>query len=264
MRPVFLQVGILDRASGSAYYEAGNTKLVAAVCGPHAVTQREGDWERALLEVSFRRAGWSSHGIGEEGRVSKRDPGHYGEIADAAQFEQDGVLGSGDSTTHNDMEREAGLFLSRALESVLLLRQYPGAQIDVSVLVLEEDGSTTSAAVTVAALACADAGLDMVDLLVGSTVALRRDESGGRQASTEPDMEGERQAVDGLLVLAWQPSLCRIANLRWQGGVEDAREEDGSSGVAAAEAFSTALEAAISAGAAMYQAVRLSLEEAAQ
>ena len=47
---------------------------------------------------------------------------------------------------------------------------YPKSQIDVFVKILEDDGCTLASALTVASLALSDAGIQMFDLLVGTSL----------------------------------------------------------------------------------------------
>ena len=47
---------------------------------------------------------------------------------------------------------------------------YPKSQIDVYVTILEDDGCTLAAALTVSGLALADAAIQMFDNLVGASV----------------------------------------------------------------------------------------------
>ncbi len=52
--------------------------------------------------------------------------------------------------------------------------RYPKALIDVYVMVLEEGGSSLATAITAAAAALADAGIEMVDMVIGATVGVHR------------------------------------------------------------------------------------------
>ena len=49
---------------------------------------------------------------------------------------------------------------------------YPKSQIDVYVTILEDDGCTLAAALTVSGLALADAAIQMFDALVGASVVI--------------------------------------------------------------------------------------------
>lgn len=61
-------------------------------------------------------------------------------------------------------ERELSATMQAALEPVVQLQAFPKAVLDVYCTVLEAGGSELAAAVTAAAMAVADAGIEMVDL----------------------------------------------------------------------------------------------------
>merc|ERR1719149_324350 len=53
MRRVFLRLGAVSQAAGSAYIELGRTKVVCSVYGPHQTEGRE-YLQRGQLETSLR------------------------------------------------------------------------------------------------------------------------------------------------------------------------------------------------------------------
>jgi exosome complex component RRP41 len=60
---------------------------------------------------------------------------------------------------------ELGHLLQRALEATLLLQLYPKSRLQVSVVILADDGGRLCAAINAASMACVDAGIPMKDLL---------------------------------------------------------------------------------------------------
>ncbi|EDL11486.1 mCG3764 [Mus musculus] len=144
LRPVYARAGLLSQAKGSAYLEAGGTKVLCAVSGPRQAEGGErgsgpagagGEAPAALrgrLLCDFRRAPFS-------GRRRRAPQGGGGE------------------------DRELGLALQEALEPAVRLGRYPRAQLEVSALLLEDGGCALAAALTAAALALADAGVEMYD-----------------------------------------------------------------------------------------------------
>lgn len=151
LRPVELRVGAVPNAAGSAFYQQGKTKLIAGVYGP-----------RQLV-------GLHSHGLAE------------GVLNVEIQFANFASRQGADG----EFEKRALLYssvLQRALESVVLLGRYPKAAIDITILVLEDDGAVLSASLAAASLALADAAIEMKDLIVGATVHL----VGGSGPSAKP------------------------------------------------------------------------------
>ena len=70
-----------------------------------------------------------------------------------------------------EQERQASIALESALKPALLLDRYPKSTIEVYALVLESDGGEESACLIAAALAAADAGIEMIDLPASVGVA---------------------------------------------------------------------------------------------
>lgn len=62
-------------------------------------------------------------------------------------------------------ELELSRFLEQALTGAVRLETFPKAVVDVYVTVLEDDGAALAAAINVASLALADAGVEMTDLV---------------------------------------------------------------------------------------------------
>ncbi|KAG9474768.1 hypothetical protein GDO78_003303 [Eleutherodactylus coqui] len=130
-RAVFVRAGLLSHAAGSAYVEAGGTKVLCAVSGPRGGGESGGG--RLLCELRwapFSRAGcWSSPAA---------------------------------------PSRQAGQLLQESLEAAVRLERYPRAELAVWALVLEDRGSALPAAISCASLALADAGVELYDLAVGA------------------------------------------------------------------------------------------------
>ncbi|XP_028624589.1 exosome complex component MTR3 [Grammomys surdaster] len=194
LRPVYARAGLLSQAKGSAYLEAGGTKVLCAVSGPRQAEGGErgggpagagGEAPAALrgrLVCDFRRAPFSGR--------RRRAP-----------------QGSGE-------DRELGLALQEALEPAVRLGRYPRAQLEVSALLLEDGGSALAAALTAAALALADAGVEMYDLVVGCGLSLTPGPS--PTWLLDPTRLEEEHSAAGLTV-ALMPVLNQVAGLLGSG-----------------------------------------------
>lgn len=99
-----------------------------------------------------------------------------------------------------------------ALGGVLLLEKYPKSQIDVYVLLLEADGSSAAAAICVASLALANAGIEMRDLVSACSVAL--DSQGRVVLDGAADEEG---AAQGVLAVAYAETLNAVTQCTMTG-----------------------------------------------
>jgi exosome complex component RRP41 len=135
LRPVKLQVGVLSNADGSAYIEHGKNKILAAAFGPREMHPKHLSLQdRMVLRCRYHMAPFS---------VQERK-----------------------SPAPSRREVELSKVIKESLEPALFLELYPRTGVDVFVEVLQADGGTRCASITAAALAIADAGVPMRDLVV--------------------------------------------------------------------------------------------------
>ncbi len=134
LRPVKIEVGILERADGSCYMEMGGNKVIAAVYGPREVHPRHlQEVTRAIVRYRYNMASFSVE--------ERKRPG-----PDRRSYELSKV------------SREA-------LEPVILTSFFPRSVIDVFVEVLQADAGTRTAGINAAAVALADAGIPMKSMI---------------------------------------------------------------------------------------------------
>jgi exosome complex component RRP41 len=135
LRPVKLEVGVIPNADGSAYVEHGKNKILAAVYGPREVHPKHLSLQdRAVLKCRYHMAPFS---------VQERK-----------------------SPAPSRREVELSKMIKESLEAAVFLDYYPRTMVDVFVEVLQADGGTRCASITAAALALADSGIPMRDLVV--------------------------------------------------------------------------------------------------
>lgn len=140
VRKIRCGLGALTRADGSAYYEQGNTRVLAAVYGPrdpgvassddNAGVDVRCEFSTALFATASRARGWK---------------GDRRSLA-------------------------AARVLSRAYRSVIVPKHTRSSRIDVYVQVLQDDGAVLSAAINAGSLALVNAGVPMIDLVVACSV----------------------------------------------------------------------------------------------
>jgi len=139
LRPVKMEVGILNNANGSAYVEFGKTRVIAAVYGPREPPQKHIVLpHRAVLRCRYHMAPFST----EERK----------------------------SPAPSRREIELSKVVREALEPIVMSELYPRTSIDIFVEVISADGGTRTAAVNAASLALADAGIPMRDLVAAVAV----------------------------------------------------------------------------------------------
>jgi len=134
MRPIQLEVGVLQTADGSASIRQGKTYILAAVYGPRELHPRHLTLnDRAYLRVVYRMATFS---VPDRKRPAP-----------------------------SRREREISMVIANALKPALFLEEFPKTVVDVFIQVIQADGGTRCAAINAASLALADAGIPMKTLV---------------------------------------------------------------------------------------------------
>lgn len=139
LRPIKLEVGVLEKADGSAYVEYGRTKIMAAVFGPREIHPRHlAISEKAVIRCRYHMAPFSTE--------QRKSP------------------------APSRREVELSKVIREALEPAVFTEYYPRTSIDIFIEVLQSDGGTRCAGITAASLALADAGIPMKDLVASVAV----------------------------------------------------------------------------------------------
>jgi exosome complex component RRP41 len=134
LRPISITANPIRNATGSAYIEWGNNKVLAAIYGPReALPKHTSDPDRAIIKCRYMMAPFSS--LEEHGRVGM-----------------------------NRRATEISKVTKEVFESVVLLDLFPGNEISIFVEVLQGDGGTRAAGITCASVALAASGIPMRDM----------------------------------------------------------------------------------------------------
>ena len=147
LRRIQCNMGVFGQADGSAYLEQGNTKVLAAVYGPHEVrgsNKSKTSHDRALVNCQYSMAVFST---GERKRRPRGDR----------------------------KSLEMTMHLRQAFEAAIKTELYPRSQIDIFVEVLQADGGNYCACVNAATLALIDAGIPLRDYVCACTASLVND-----------------------------------------------------------------------------------------
>ncbi len=140
IRKIEAKVGIIKRADGSAWFKIGDTEAYAAVYGPRNLYPKfMQDPRRGIIRCHYNMLPFS--GSGERIR-----PGG------------------------NRRSKEISVVTEDALMPVLDLSKYPNAVVDVFIEFPQTDAGSRCAGITAAAMALADAGLPMKDLVCAVAV----------------------------------------------------------------------------------------------
>ncbi|MFH1224634.1 MAG: exosome complex exonuclease Rrp41 [Candidatus Diapherotrites archaeon] len=184
LRPVKIEAGVIPRADGSAYLEWGQNKVLVGVYGPReCVPKHKANPYRAVVQFTYRMASFSV-----PDRKNPR-PGRR--------------------------EIEIGKVCGEALERAIFVERFPNTKIDVNVEILDSNAGTRVAGLVAAAVAVADAGIPMRDLVSSCSVG----KFGGKVAvDLNKDEEDADDAVD--IPMAILPSSGEVVLLQLDGMVK--------------------------------------------
>jgi len=146
LRRLQCRMGVYGQADGSAYLEQGNTKVLAAVYGPHDMrdSRLRPLHDRVVVNCQYSMAVFST---GERKRRPRGDR----------------------------KSQEMSQHLKQTFEATIKTELYPRSQIDIFVEVLQADGGNYCACVNAATLALIDAGIPLVDYVSACTASLVAD-----------------------------------------------------------------------------------------
>lgn len=190
LRPLRLEVGLLDKADGSAYIEQGKNKILVAVYGPREAHPKHIAMpERAVIRCRYHMAPFS---------VDERK-----------------------SPAPSRREMELSKVIRESLEPVVMTDLYPRTTIDVFIEVLQSDGGSRCAGITAASLALADAGIPMRELVAACAV-------GKIQGKIALDLsDAEDKYGDADLPVALVPNMGLVTLLQMDGNLTTAEFEQG-------------------------------------
>ena len=190
LRPLKLEVGLLDKADGSAYIEHGKNKILVAVYGPREAHPKHIAMpERAVIRCRYHMAPFS---------VDERK-----------------------NPAPSRREMELSKVIRESLEHVVMTDLYPRTTIDVFIEVLQSDGGSRCAGITAASLALADAGIPMRELVAACAVGKIQ----GKMALDLSDAEDKYGDAD--LPVAYVPNAGLVTLLQMDGNLTTAEFEQG-------------------------------------
>ncbi len=182
-REMTAKAGVIPQADGSAVFKIGNSTAYAAVYGPQELHPRfMQDPKTGLLRCHYNMLPYS--GPGSRGR-----PGP------------------------NRRAQEISMVTENALSPVVDLTDFPNSVVDVHIEFTETDAGSRCAGICAAAIALADAGITMKDMV--SSVAV-----GHIDGQVVIDLDGHEEHHDGEVAdipIAVIPSTGEITLLQMDG-----------------------------------------------
>jgi len=138
VRRIRLRVGVVNNADGSVYYEHGLNKVLVSVHGPQEPIRRKGNdisLDKGNIDVVLHNAPFS----GTERKKHRHGDRRVVEIENAVK---------------------------ETMSSVIMLELYPRSSINIIIHIFESDGSIICSILNAVCLACMDAGIQMLDMIV--------------------------------------------------------------------------------------------------
>lgn len=179
-RRIMIKAGVLKNANGSAYIEFGENKILAGVFGPRDVHPKHlANTDRGILRCRYHMQPFS---VGE-----RKNP------------------------APSRREIEISKVIKEALEPAVMLENFPRTVVDVFIEILQADGGSRCAALDAAAVALADAGIPMRDMVsacaagkVANTIVL--------DINNEEDQEGQAD-----MPVAYMPNIGKVTLIQLDG-----------------------------------------------
>lgn len=186
-RDVEAKVGIIEKANGSAMFRIGKTVAIAGVYGPREMhPRREEEPRKAVIKCYYDMYSFS---------VSERKrPGP------------------------DRRSIELSMVIRNALEPAIFTEAYPKSAIEIFVSIVQADAGTRCAAISAAALALADAGIMMRDIV--AAVAC-----GNVSDTAVLDLNKEEEDIEGTtdIPIAYMPRMKKFTLLQLDGKVSPQR-----------------------------------------
>jgi ribonuclease PH len=185
-----IKTGVITRAAGSTYVECGNTKLFCTVYGPRSATARS-------TTKTFQTIGNVSCELNYAPFSARQRYPHQPEVE----------------------EEDLALLLLQAVCPAMRRDLFPNSYLDITVTVLEHDGSILSSAINAASLALITAGIEMLDSVVAcSTVSTNQ-----RVSLMAPDRGEEKEIINqggSMITVALMPNINQITQLHLIGAID--------------------------------------------
>ncbi|KAJ5080438.1 exosome complex component mtr3 [Anaeramoeba ignava] len=180
IRHLYMQQGVNSRASGSAYIESGNTKIICSIFGPRQRKKKSG--VKGQINVDFRFCSFANK----------------------------------DETLHKYAslnEKNIAFQIEQTVRTTLKIELLPKSEVDICVLVLQDDGSVLASSLNCVVLALVDAGFEIFDLVSSCQVIKIQNE-----LFIDSTYKEEEEST-GIVMISLMPSLSEIAHILQTGEI---------------------------------------------
>jgi len=194
-RGLEMELGVVKAASGSSVVVFGGTRAVAQVHGPRSIKRSADFGQEGVIDCSVKLSSFCQFALSEE--ASRRE-------VDSIRIRREQKLGDA---------------LMRALKPSVRLDRFPKSQVDVSVLLVSDDGCAESVIATAASVALANSGIELFDLTACATVGIASNPgSKNPRFITDPDSRDEA-FCKSFLHMAILPASEQVSDLTIEGAM---------------------------------------------
>ncbi|MEK6852285.1 MAG: exosome complex exonuclease Rrp41 [Nanoarchaeota archaeon] len=188
IRKMEAKVGVIENATGSAYFAFGDTKAIAAVYGPRTLyPQHRQDPTQGVLRCIYDMLSFSV--------AERKRPGP------------------------SRRSVEISMVTEKALIPTLQLKKFPSSVVDVFIMIMEANAGTRTAGINAASLALAHSGVPMLDLVASVSVGKIGNKLCVDLIKEEEDYSenGEKSATD--IPVAMLPRFNKFSLLQLDGKI---------------------------------------------
>ena len=190
LRPIKAEVGIVPNADGSALFAFGETVAIAAVYGPKPLhPQHMQEPDRGIIRCNYNMLPFSV--------TERAKPGP------------------------NRRSKEISMVSGNALASVVDLTRFPGTVIDIEIMILQANASTRCAGINAAAMALAQAGIVMKEMVSSVSIGKMDDKIVTDVIKEEEDWEEGEGATD--IAFSMTSRTHQITHLQLDGRIQTHR-----------------------------------------
>lgn len=184
MRPIEAKVGVIEKADGSAMFRIGNTIAIAGVYGPLEVHPKHlEDPEKAVVKCYYDMYSFSV--------PERKRPGP------------------------DRRSIELSMVIKNALLPAIFVKEYPKSAIEIYVSIMQADAGTRCACISAAAMALADAGIAMKDMISSVACGFVSGQAVTDLDKTEEDIEGTTD-----IPIAYMPRKKSLSLLQLDGKIK--------------------------------------------
>ncbi|KAF7456727.1 3' exoribonuclease family, domain 1 domain-containing protein [Cryptosporidium felis] len=145
LRPISIRTGVIENADGSAFFSIGGTKVLCGIFGPNLCKQNTTE-DGLSVSVEYTTGSFCKDSYLLKGKAVSES----GEIKNS--------------------EKVKSILLEKVIHSVICHEKYKRSSIDCYIYVIDDDGSSFSAAISAACLSLCNAKIEIIGLFSATRI----------------------------------------------------------------------------------------------